>query len=534
MAHEKLSPRQKMIGMMYLVLTAMLALNVSKDAVEAFKLIDNGLTLSIKNYSQKNNLIYEEFEASFAQFPEKTGPYRNKALEVKVQSDEIFDYLQGLKIEIIKTAEGDETEAVKGNEVIIDNVDKIDENNVPSQILIGPNDDQKAFFLRTMIDNYRTFLIETLEGKNPVAEEALKKSLNTDDGRNKHTGEVEKWPNYNFQALPLVYVITMLSKIQLDVRNAETEVINYLFAQIDKSNFKFNKLDAVVIPISSNYVTLGSSYEARVFISATDSTSQPVITVAGQTLDLDETGKGIYIARATSVGPKKWGGIIALKAPDGTIKEYSFDSEYSVGEPNVVVSATGMNVLYTGIDNPIDISVPGVGPDKIKISKITNGTVTTGKVKNPSGEFFRGNWIVKPTTPGQKCQIYVTADINGKPTTYDPIEYRVKPLPTPIAVFGGKSGGSISRGSAVAVQQVFATLPDFDFQLIYNITGFTLLYNDRGEDFELKSEGSSLTTQQKALVGRLTRGKNLFIKDIRAVGPDGRSKDLPAVILKIE
>ncbi len=532
MAHEKLSPRQRMIGMMYLVLTAMLALNVSKEAVDAFKNIDNSLTLTIKNYALKNNLIYQEFESSFAQFPEKTGPYRTKALEVKQRADELFNYLQDLKIEIILEAEGEDTKAVQGNEVIIDEVKRIDENNVPSQILIGSNDDQKAFFLRTLINEYRDFLIGTLEGKNATIEDALIKSLNTDDVRNRITQEMEKWPNYNFQALPLVYVITMMSKIQVDVRNAETEVINYLFSQIDASSFKFNKLNAIVIP-TSNYVTLGSEYEATVFISATDTTQKPVITVGSTELPIDDSGKGIYRVKATSTGSKKWGGIIALKAPDGSIANYPFEASYNVGEPNVVVSATGMNVLYTGIDNPIDVSVPNVSPDKVRL-RVTNGTLTTGRVKNPDGEYFRGNWIIKPTTPGQKVQVFVTADMNGKPMNFAPVEYRVKPLPTPVAVFAGKSGGTIARASAVAAQGVFATLPDFDFQLVYNITEFTVLYSERGEDFELRSTSSNLTQQQRDLIGRLTRGKNLFFKDIRAVGPDGRAKDLPPIILKIE
>jgi len=532
MAHERLSPRQKMIGMMYLVLTAMLALNVSKEAVEAFKNIDNSLTLTNKNYALKNNLIYQEFEASYAQFPEKTGPYRTKALEVKQRADELFNYLQDLKIEIILEAEGEDTEAVQGNEVIINEVKKIDENNVPSQILIGPNDDQKAYFLRTLINEYRDFLIGTLEGGNTTIEKGLIQSLNTDNVRNHTTQEMEKWPNFNFQALPLVYVITMLSKIQVDVRNGETEVLNFLYSQIDAASFKFNKLNAIVIP-TSNYVTLGSDYEATVFISATDTTQKPVITVGSTELTIDDTGKGLYKVKATSTGPKKWGGVIALKAPDGTIVNYPFNASYNVGEPNAVVSATGMNVLYTGIDNPIDVSVPGVSPDKVKL-RVTNGVLSTGRVRNPDGEYFRGNWIIKPNQPGQRVQVYVTADMNGKPMTYAPIEYRVKPLPTPVAVFAGKSSGLISKASAVAAQGVFATLPDFDFQLVYNITEFTVLYSERGEDFEMRSTGSNLTSQQRELIGRLTRGKNLFIKDIRAEGPDGRAKDLLPIILKIE
>ena len=115
-----------------------------------------------------------------------------------------------------------------------------------------------------------------------------------------------------------------------------------------------------------------------------------------------------------SIGPKKWGGIIALKAPDGTIKNYPFDASYVVGEPNVIVSPTAMNVMYTGINNPIDVSVPGISPDKMKI-KVVNGTFTTEKVKNSKGENFKGTWAVKPNAVGQNVQVIVTADMNGKP-----------------------------------------------------------------------------------------------------------------------
>jgi gliding motility-associated protein GldM len=534
MAHDRLSPRQKMIGMMYLVLTAMLALNVSKEAVEAFIKVDKGLTLTIANYTIKNSLYYEAFNKAAEINPAKAGKFKTLAFQVKERADEAYNFIQALKIEIIKAREGEETLAVKGNEIDIEAIKFIDDVNVPSQILIGANETGKASALKAILNDYREFLITTLDGKNPTAEEALRSSLNTKDGLNKDK-KIERWENLNFQTLPLVAVVCILSEYQVSVRNGETEVLNYLYTQIDASSYKFNKLKAIVIPTTSNYVTLGSDYEARVFISATDTTQSPEIKVdGGAILPLDEAGKGIYKVKATSIGPKKWGGIIRLKAPDGTFVPYPFDASYIVGEPNVVVSATGMNVLYTSIENPLDISVPGVSPDKIKISKVTNGTVTTGRVKNQSGEFFPGNWIVKPTTPGQIAQIYVTAEVNGSLQQYPPVNYRVKPLPTPIAVFGGKSSGTITKGSAVAAQGVFATMPDFDFPIVYNITGFTVLYTDKGEDFELKSTGSSLTSQQKDLINRTVRGKNLFFKDIRAVGPDGRQKDLPPIVLKIE
>jgi gliding motility-associated protein GldM len=533
MAHEKLSPRQKMIGMMYLVLTAMLALNVSKEAVEAFKKVDKGLTLAVANYALKNNLIYQEFDRAAAENPAKAGKYKTAAYDVKQRADEAFNFIQGLKIQIIKKREGDDTPAVKGDEVDVEAIKFIDDVNVPSEVLIGANENGKAYDLKVILADYRETLIKILEGKNPTVEGTLKTSLSTEDGKNKD-GAIEKWENLNFQTLPLIAVVCILSEFQVNVRNAETEVLNYLYSQIDASSYKFNKLIPIVIP-NSNYITLGSEYEAKVFISAMDTTKLPDIIVEGTKLELDETGKGIYKVRASSVGIKKWGGVISLKAPDGSTKSYNIPTEqYVVGESNVVVSATGMNVLYTDIDNPIDVSVPNVSPDKIKISRITNGTVTTGKVKNPKGEFFPGNWIIKPTTAGQKVQIYITAEIFGKQQQFGPIEYRVKPLPTPIAVFAGKNTGSITRGSATAAQGVFADLPDFDFQLVYNITEFKILYSERGEDFELPSTSSNLTAQQKQLIARLTKGKNLFFKDIKAVGPGGKSKDLPPIVLKIE
>jgi gliding motility-associated protein GldM len=521
--------------MMYLVLTAMLALNVSKEAVEAFKKVDKGLTLTVANYAAKNNLIYQEFDRAAAENPTKAGKYKTTALEVKERADEAFNFIQDLKIEIItKTEKGIDAEKpqVKGNEVFIENIKRIDDPNVPSEILIGANENGKAYYLKNVLNEYREFLIATLEGHNPTAEEALRVSLNTEDGKDPD-GQPTKWANGTFQTLPLVAVICILSEMQLAVRNGETEVLNYLYSQIDAASFKFNKLSAIVIPKTSNYVTLGSDYEARVFISATDTTQNPTITVGGQVLNLDESGKGIYKVKASSTGPKKWGGIVALKAPDGTIKNYTFDDSYFVGEPNVIVSPTAMNVMYTGIDNPIDVSAPGVSPDKIKI-RVVNGTVSTDKVKNPKGEYFKGTWAVKPAAVGQNVQVIVTADINGKPLQYPPVEFRVKPLPPPIAVFGGKNTGSISRATAAAQQGVFAILPDFDFDLRYSVTGFTVLFNDRGSDYEEISNSSNLTTKQKDLIGRLTRGKNLIIKDIRALGPDGKTKDLTPIVLKID
>ncbi len=550
MAHEKLSPRQKMIGMMYLVLTAMLALNVSKEAVEAFKKVDEGLTKTIENYAAKNSLIYDAFDRAAAQNPTKAGPAKDQAYDVKQRSDELFDYIQDLKIEIIKTAEGDDTPAINGREVIIEEVKKIDENNVPSEILIGANENGKAYNLSALIDSYRDDMIDICDGKNISIEESLRSIFNTDDQINKDN-EKERWENFTFQALPLVAVITILSKMQVDVRNAETDVLNLLYEQIDARSFKFNKIVATV-KAPSTYVMQGNEYQASVFITATDTTQAPEIKV-GQytttsnadgtktyemvgdytTLPLDETGKGIYKVRTTRLGQASWGGLITMKAPDGSLVSYPFKEEYSVGAQSVVVSPTAMNVLYAGIDNPLDISVPGIGSDKVRAT-MTNGTITRGKVNNSAGSPFPGDWKALPQNVGQVAQVIVSAEINGKQQTFQPLEFRVKQVPDPVAAFANVSGEArVSRDIILAQSGVLANMEDFDFDLRYTVTGFTVSINDKGFDFSATSTSNRLTAEQRGLLDRLTRGKKLIIEGVKAVGPDKRTRDLAPIIITV-
>ena len=111
--------------------------------------------------------------------------------------------------------------------------------------------------------------------------------------------------------------------------------------------------------------------------------------VGDMELPIDDSGKGLYSVRPSTTGAKTWGGVISIKAPDGSDRSYSFRSSYSVGVPNVVVSPTAMNVMYLGIPNPIDVSVPGVSPDKIRI-RVVNGSFTTEKVRRTGGRVFPG------------------------------------------------------------------------------------------------------------------------------------------------
>ena len=556
MAHEKLSPRQKMIGMMYLVLTAMLALNVSKEAVKAFMKVEEGLTKTIKNYEQKNKEIYDMFETKYAENPVRGGPARAKALQVKQLSDELFDWIQNEKIKIIVAGEGTKAKSIHGKEINIYEVEKFDDSNTPSQVLIGADEKGDGFTLRALINSYRDSLLLILGGKNPTIEAALKSSLSTADGKKEGTtGTPEAWPNNQFQTMPVVAVIALLSKIQVDIRNAETDIITFLYSDIDKRSFKFNRLVPTVVPVTSTYVMAGSEYEAQVFFAAVDTTQKPVVTVGDvantgvnpdgtpkyemvgnsfQTLDYDDAGRGIYKIRPTGMGQHKWGGLISMKAPDGTLIAKPFTANYEVGAQNVVISLTAMNVLYRGISNPIDISVPGVGPDKIHPT-MSNGNLTKGQVKNNlTGDMFPGSYVAEPSANATNVQISITAEINGKQVPFKPVNYRVKDIPPPQSKFANVTiQGTASLADIKAQPGVFAELKDFDFDLRYTVTKFTVSIFKQGLYFNKESNSNKLTDEQRSLLAQLTRGQKLSVENIWAKGPDNKEKQIPNILITV-
>ena len=544
MAHGKESPRQKMIGMMYLVLTALLALNVSKDAVEAFKLVDKSLTKTTENFTVKNNMIYQEFDQAASENPQKAGPWKNIAYEVKKRANEMFDYIQELKIEILIKAEGEDSEVfTEDGGIDVEHIKKIDENNIPSEILVGSDQNGKAFDMKAAMEEYRTFLLDVIGNKDIAAANSIQASLDTEDPIIK--GEKVLWVNHMFQLSPLIAAITLLSKLQSDIRNTEAETLNFLYRQIDAGSFKFNSLIPTIIT-NSNYIMRGNEYKAEVFIAATDTTQQPEVlvgkyeTIVGAngieeyrmigsdylTLTVDERGRGIYKIKPTVFGEKTWGGLIRMRAPDGNIISYPFEEKYTVAPPNVVVSPTAMNVFYVGLDNPVDISVSG--------GENVNATMTNGTIKKGRYKDFRGSFIASPRTPGTMSNVTVTAEVNGIRTSFPPIPFRVQIVPPPVAKVAGKNSGAIAKSMLAAQVMVFAELEDFLFDIKYDVTAFTIEINDRGFTVDESSNSSRITAAQKSLINRLKRNDRVVFTDVKAVGPDGRQRSLPPIVLRIE
>ena len=441
------APRQKMISVMYLVLTAMLALNVDKSVLDAFSMVNNNFMQTIENFTAKNQRVYNDFSNAAKENPQKAGELNKEVLKVKASSDSLYHYIFSLKEMIVKLADGPDGD--------VNNIKSVENLNYAAELMITKKHGTE---LKKAIEAYRRSLLALIDTSNTELIASINQSLSTAPPPRKE-GSTPSWEESKFEGYPLIAVITLMSKIQSDVRNAESDVIHQLYAKIDASSFKFNKLQAQVVS-KSDFVLQGNPYEARVFLSAVDTTVKPEIIVGGTTLSSSD---GIYKVTTSKEGKIEWSGHINYKNPDGIIVAYPFKHEYEVAKPSMTVSPTKMNVFYAGLDNPVSISVPGIAPSNIKVS-ITNGSIQSG----PEG------YIVRPDKIGVKSIISVSAMIDGASKQMGSMEFRVKRVPDPVASVAGKIEGVITKNELLAQQGVLAKIPDFDFAMNFTVTSFVV------------------------------------------------------------
>ncbi len=548
MAHGKETPRQKMIGMMYLVLTALLALNVSTSVLDAFKIIDEGLSKTNNTLQSKISEVYENFRMQDQINPSKVGVWKDKAFAVRDLADSLINKIQDLKLLVVKEAERNNPKAFEGGVINRDEIKAVTDYDTPNRILIGPDvtSNSKARILKNQIEEYKKYLLDFIPEENTKLRESIKASLDTEDEHNKKKSPKENtWEYHKFGHSPLMGYLAIMSNLQINIGNAEAETVNYLYSRIDEGAVKFNKLEATVIP-NTNYVIKGNKYRSEVFISAYDTTNPPEVYVtenarpyeevkdaAGRVVDYKrredlkyellpiEQGKAVYERQGGAPGFKEWGGIIEVQGPGEDKIRRPFKVSYQVAESNVVVSPTKMNVFYYGVDNPVDISVAGVPADKISAIN-TNGNIS------PRG----GSWIVNPKRPGFST-IRVFAEFNGEKKEVGFKEFRVKTVPDPVATVANRKGGGIDKNLLLASTGVQAEMENFDFDLTFKVTEFTVLTVIQGFVSTAPSNSARFTDKQKEILRTLSKGSPVYIQDIHAVGPDGTVRILGTIYFKI-
>ncbi|MDX1315144.1 MAG: gliding motility protein GldM [Eudoraea sp.] len=532
MGHGKETPRQKMIGMMYLVLTALLAMNVSKDVLDAFVIVDKGLVQTTENFAAKNEGIYHTFDFAYAQNPEKVGDWKERADEVKRRSDELYEFINECKVEIVSVKDAD---AIINGEVDLDEVKVKDDNNVPAEVMLVKG---KGLELKEKIDDYRHYMEELISHDSAFAPllEAIHGNLDTHEHPSEKAGEpAHSWESHNFEHLPLAGVITRLSAIQANVRNVESDVLGYLLQQVDAKDFKVNVLEAIVLPESNN-VFKGQEYRAQVFLAAYDSTKIPEVVLENGDILPVEAGKGIFTATSQSEGTKPWGGVLRLDN-DGEIITREFQASYTVAATNAVISATKMNVLYRGVDNPVSVSASGV-PETAVRPRITAGTMN---------RVSPGNYIVRPGPSETQSTVNVYADVDGSQSFMGNMLFRVENLPDPTATVarsvGGrdeiptgfrKGNGSMTLRDLTGLNKMVAIADGFLFDVQYEITEFKVnVIGSGGVNLIEKSESNTFTQAQQTIFRRMRPGQRVTIEDIKAIGPDGVVRDVNVVSIKI-
>ncbi len=575
MAGGKETPRQKMIGMMYLVLTALLALNVSKDILDAFIQIDDGLAITNQVLEDKAKSTLSALQNPQKGEEEKAKPYAAKAAEVEAWSLEMMSYIEQMKARVMASShngnadgtgyeeymEGDKSirpgKVVEGKAVLT----KKDENQNNTSLLVGSDpknprtDPFSANALRNELNKYKAKLLgikvprsgDSTGTKNFTLPDDVKASIESTfsfpSGMG-HDNIEAVWETHNFYHMPLVAVIANLSKIQTDVMNAKNNVMASLASGINASDLKFTDVTVAVVPQQS-YVIKGDEYSVEVFLAAYNKTSQTKIYMGGQYngdtkptnpsaftpsgdgIASNADGKCVFKTSTggMSLGPHGYTGMIAYMK-EGQEAYIPFATPpFFVGEAALVVSPTNMNVFYRGLDNPVEISVPGVDKSALKVS------MDGGSISGPGSD---GTYNVKPGE-AREATIRVSAKINGKDTQMPVKKFRIKSIPDPVPSFAGKkpSDNAITTGELGTALGIKAAMENFDFPVTATVTSFTLSIYVSGSWKDYASNGRELSAEGKAALGRLKKGEKFYLEKIMCNMPDGTQRKLSNISLKV-
>jgi len=438
--------------------------------------------------------------------PARAKPIYDKVKKAQSIIGELNTYINALKKDFTKQGGGIDPE--KGDLVKRENQD------------ISPNlmiNEKKGTVLKDKINETRAKLLALL---SPEEQKSVSFSLEAKDPEKSVNGK-KTWEEINFgSGTPLTAAMTILTKIQTDAQNAESDVVKLILGKMDQAVVNLDKFAAVAVAPTS-YLVQGQPYQAEVFLTASDSKSQPAISVNGSPLQIVD-GKGVYHVSTSKEGIFSWTGVIQVKQTDGSMKEYRTATQtYQVARPSAVVSPDKMNVLYIGVDNPLSVSAAGTPTDKVKVSM-------TGGSLSGSG----GKYNARVSSPGT-ARVSISAEVApGKMQTLSTTEFRVKRIPDPIAKFAGKTGGSMATVALKAQNAIFAKLDNFDFDANFKVTKFTMIIaKPRADAIVLSTSGNQLSSSMASALNGITPGTRVIFDNIVAVGPDGTSRQLNAVAL---
>ena len=526
------TPRQKMITMMYLVYTAMLALNVSAEVVNGFKTVGSAMTKSNENIQVKLDETYANFAKALQNSPDKVKEQYDKAQKVRELSVTMGNYIDSLEYTFMATLNStaevpiDINNPKKTRKFPVVNEDKtpnfdsikkaidiagfrwlkMDELHESSRMFI---DGGAGLELKNKIIEYKHNIKEILGEDSSHVSIALnveQKELNPDN-------ELLDWEVLCFSEVVSGSALVTLTRLKAETMNAEFDAVNMLYKQVDKGDFKFDQIAMISRP-KSTYIIQGGIYETDINVAAYDSKQHFTATVNGQQLNSTDSGSVHYRTVCNSLGMQRISGTAYVTTPDGGTKEYPIKDNYFVAKPVAVVSLDNMQVMYAGIENPFTASIPGVDGRNVKVSIIEGN----GKLSPGEGE---GKYNITPANGCKKIVLGVDAVIDKKTTRMGAPVFKVKEIPAPVITVGGfTNGAKVSRSSLASGTTVIARPQDgFEFKIPKgSIRVMSLEVFVGNKPFNMN--GNSFDPDLLSAIKKANRGDKIYV-DAKVMMPDG-------------
>ena len=489
----------------------MLALNVSTEVLQGFAVVQESLDRTTRNASSENEAIYGSFKDQMAANPEKVREWFAKATQVRDMSDSLYNFAEALKVAIVKEADGPD-----GDVHNIDNTDNID---AAGTVMLSPISG-KGRKLYNAINSYRDRILTYVT--DPRQREIIMSNLSTKVPRHKNNLG-KNWQEYMFENMPVAAAVTLLSKLQNDVRYAEGEVLHTLVSNIDMKDIRVNKLAAFVVPEKTTLYP-GERFMANIVMAAVDTTQQPEIYVNGARVN---THNGQYSFTAGGVGEHQFSGYILMRNARGDVLRRNFLQKYSVipVPGGATIAADLMNVLYAGYSNPMSVSVPGVPQNGVSVSMTGGRLIAKGA----------GRYVAVPSAVGHDVTFRVTARDGDKTRSFPPFTFKVRKLPdpTPYIALGTDryKGGNLTKAGLMGASTLNAAIDDGILDIQFRVTGFsTVFYDNMGNAVQMASQGNAFTERMREQFRRLSRGRRFYITEVHAVGPDGVTRTLPGAM----
>ncbi|WP_116106997.1 GldM family protein [Lewinella sp. IMCC34191] len=541
-------PRQLMINIMYLVLMALLALNVSAEVMDAFQTLDEGNKNSIATVDEQ----IDETVASLDDLLKDDSKAKYRVLqpaiaEIRQQAEQLDNYVSQLSDQLIDVSGNndgvvDENDYIESHGVLAPKGKK--NKDVTTRLLVqgesgqvaegeGEGEELKRRIIETrqaLIDAYTNLLTENAEVLQIDDEERAARIASVaenmpfkidDEAWREANNKKVSWADYKFGHMPVAAVLPLMSQIRSDLKISEANLVNDIVQMAGGKQIVFDQFFPV-FQADKSYVIGGERLNAKVSVGSYSSSLQPeniTLRVNGQTLPIKADGTADFSLVANgSPGPKTIKTFVAVKNPlTGEVIEQDGEFTYEIGTRSVAVSADKMNVFYMGVENPLSIAAAGVASNDVRVSF---GDAIQGTPAGPN------KYIVKGVRPTGINTTNVTVTANGQ--TLGTFPFRVKPIPDPVPTIGGQQGGDIANSTFRAQQGLFAELKNFDFDARCNIAGFNLLYVPAREDpLVSQNPGGSFAGQTAALIGKAKPGDNYLFKNIKAKCPgDAAPRDL--------